>query len=149
MTDAKPSARPAPERRAAYKAFERIQLRWNDNDIYGHLYNATYYELFDCAMTAWLSRNGLIGANGRPTNVVVENGCVFFAEIRYPGEVEVGLRLGRLGSSSVRFEMALFREGEDTAAAQGFFSMVRVDDDDHRPRPIPEAQRAVYATILR
>lgn len=138
-----------PEPRAAFAAFQPAALRWNDNDCYGHLYNATYYELFDCAMTGWLMRNGLADAAGRPTNVVAENGCRFFAELRYPDPVEVGLRLGHLGRSSLRFEMGLFRAGAPEAAAQAYFCMVRVGDEDHRPRPIPEAQREVLRRILR
>lgn len=142
-------SRPQPEPRSAYPAFEPMQLRWNDNDIYGHLYNATYFELFDCAMTQWLTRHELVDRDGRPTNVVVENGCTFFEEVSYPDPVQIGVRLGKLGRSSVRFEMALFRDGDDLAAAQAFFSMVRVTDDTHRPIPIPEDQREIYASILR
>lgn len=147
-----PSAVPAPDRatpesRDRYAAFETIPLRWNDNDIYGHLYNAAYYELFDSGMSQWLMRQGLLDRGGRPTNVVVENGCRYFRELRFPDEVEVALRLAWIRTSALRFDMALFRKDEDLAAAQGFFTVVRVDDETHRPRPIPEDQRAIYEML--
>jgi acyl-CoA thioester hydrolase len=128
--------------------FRPIQTRWLDNDIYGHMNNAVHYALFDTAVNGWLLERGLLSlAPGAPRNLVVETGCRYLAEIAFPDLVTAGLRLGHLGRSSVRYEIGLFRNDEEAAAAEGFFVHVRVDAASHRPVPLDPAARAALAEL--
>ena len=140
--------RPTPRHRADYAAFETIQTRWNDNDQYGHIYNATYYELFDSAVNAWMMARGMLHPDGaEPYGVVVENGCAYFRQVAYPDPLTIGLRLGKMGNSSMVLELGLFRADEDEESAQARFVMVCVDQQSRRPVPFPERQRDVMAEL--
>lgn len=140
--------RAQPRHRADYAAFETVQTRWNDNDQYGHIYNAIYYELFDSAMNIWMMARGMLVPGGpEPIAVVVENGCIFFRQITFPDPVTVGLRLGHPGNSSLVLEMGMFRAGDDQESAQARFVLVCVDPESRRPTPFPTRQRAVLAEL--
>lgn len=144
MTDREP-----PRLRAAYAAFEGLQTRWTDNDQYGHIYNATYYTLFDEAMTRALAAIGLPDpAPGKPILVVVENGCTFFRELSYPDALTVGLSVTRLGRASIRVEMGMFRDEDQDEAARAHFTLVTVDATTRRPLPTPPDDRARLAALM-
>jgi acyl-CoA thioester hydrolase len=142
------SARPAPARREAYPAFERIETRWADNDVYGHVNNVAYYAFFDSAVNRWLIGRGLLDIErGDPIGLVVETGCRYHAPAAFPDTLQAGIRVARLGTSSVRYEIALFRDSEDDAIAEGFFVHVYVDRATRRPKPLPEAWRQALESL--
>ena len=131
------SERPAPLTRSAYRAFQTIATRWMDNDIYGHMNNVVHYSLFDTAVNGWLIGQGVLDIHeGARIGIVVETGCRYFSEMAFPDAVTAGIRVARLGTSSVRYEVGLFRNGEDIAAAEGFFVHVYVDRATRRPTPL-------------
>ena len=135
--DASPQTRPGPGRRDAYRAFRTIQTRWMDNDIYGHMNNVVHYSLFDTAVNGWLVEAGVLDLKaGAQVGLVVETGCRYFAEMAFPDVVTAGLRVARMGSSSVRYEVGLFRNDAAQAAAEGFFVHVYVDRATRRPAPL-------------
>lgn len=137
--------RPAPGRRADYAWFTRLDLRFNDNDVYGHLNNAVHYQLFDTAVAEWQAGAGFATGPGTPwLDLVVESGCRYIGEAAYPDKVDAGLRLGRLGKSSWSYEIGLFRNSEDSAFAEGFFAMVLTEFESHRPCPLPGEIRALF-----
>src|SRR5262245_30474805 len=120
--------RASPCNRHAYRAFRTITTRWMDNDPYGHMNNVVHYSLFDTAVNGWLVEHALLDIRaGRQIGLVVETGCRYFSELAFPDAVTAGLRVAKLGSSSVRYEIGLFRNEEPTAAAEGFFVHVYVD----------------------
>ena len=135
-------------RRASYKAFRTIPTRWMDNDLYGHMNNVVHYSLFDTAVNGWLIDEGVLHIHGgEQIGLVVETGCRYFAEMGFPDVVTAGLRVARLGTSSVRYEIGLFRNDDDEAAAEGFFVHVYVDKATRRPQPLGAALRAALETI--
>ncbi len=135
--------------RDRYPHFLRIPTRWMDNDIYGHVNNAVYYSFFDTVINNYLiADGGLDIAGGAVIGLAVETGCRFRRPLCYPQAVDAGLRVGRLGNASVRYEIGLFPEGEDGAAAAGHFVHVFVDRLSRRPVPIPEAVRAALSRLL-
>lgn len=130
-------------RRADYHHFQPITTRWHDNDLYGHVNNVVYYSYFDSAVNAYLiERGGLDIHNGEVVGFVVSSSCDYFASIAFPDQIEVGLRVGRLGNSSVQYELAIFKRGEDEASAAGRFVHVFVERATNRPTPIPARLRA-------
>lgn len=138
----------APSARAAYRHFHRIGTRWRDNDTYGHINNAVYYEYFDTAVNAFLISCGVLDpVAGGVIGLVVETGCRYFAPAAFPGELEAGLRVARLGNSSVRYELAVFPAGGGTAIAEGYFVHVYVDPATRRPVPLPGSLRAALAEL--
>ncbi len=144
------SERPVPSTRADYRAFRAITTRWMDNDIYGHMNNVVHYSLFDTAVNAWLIERGVLDIRaGAQIGLVVETGCRYFSELAYPDLVTAGLRVARLGTSSVRYEVGLFRNDETDAAAEGFFVHVYVDRETRRPKPLAENLRAALEEIVR
>ena len=143
------SDRPTPATRAEFPLFRSLQTRWMDNDVYGHLNNVVHYSLFDTAVNGWLIEQGLIDPHhGATICLVVETGCNYFAELRFPDVVTAGVRIAALGTSSIRYEIALFRNGDDLAAAQGRFTHVHVDRATRRPTPIGADMRATLASLL-
>jgi acyl-CoA thioester hydrolase len=138
-----------PSTRDQFKVFRPLQTRWMDNDVYGHLNNVIHYSLFDTAVNGWLMDQGLLDPRTSETyGLVVETGCRYHAELRFPDLVTAGLRISKLGKSSVRFEIALFANDAQTAAAEGFFVHVYVDRASHRPVPIEPARRVVFETLV-
>jgi acyl-CoA thioester hydrolase len=137
-----------PGRRADYAAFRQITTRWLDNDIYGHLNNVVAYALFDTAVNGWLIERGLLDPRaGERIGLVAETGCRYHAAMAYPDLVAAGMRVGRLGTSSVRYEVGLFRNAEDRASAEGFFVHVYVDAATRRPAPLAAPLRAALETL--
>lgn len=142
--DTKPRRQP----RTAYRAFRPITTRWMDNDVYGHVNNVVYYSWFDTAVNAWLMEHGVLDPQGGDTiGLVVETQCNYFAALAFPQTVEAGIRVARLGSSSVRYEVGLYAQGGEFAAAQGHFVHVYVDRQTRRPVPLPPALRAALETL--
>jgi acyl-CoA thioester hydrolase len=135
--------------RADYRRFYPVTTRWSDNDIYGHVNNVIYYSYFDTAANRYLiEQGGLDIGDGRIVGYVVNSGCHYHAPITYPENIEAGLRVDRLGNSSVQYGIAIFRDGVDEAAAHGHFVHVFVDRLADRPVPIPETLRAALQRLL-
>ncbi len=140
--------RPQPEPRSAYKAFRTIGTRWEDNDVYGHVNNVVYYSWFDTAVNALLIERGALDIHGGATiGLVIETQCNYFAPLAFPENVEAGIRVARIGGSSVRYEVGLFAEGAPVTAARGHFIHVYVDRETRRPVPLPEKLKAVLETL--
>jgi acyl-CoA thioester hydrolase len=135
-------ARPVPHARADYPHAREIPTRWMDNDAYGHVNNVVHYSWFDTVVNEWLIRRGLLDVEkGALIGLVVETGCHYFESLTYPETVTAGLRVAHVGTSSVRYEIAIFGEARDRAAAQGHFVHVYVDRATRRPAALPEAWR--------
>jgi acyl-CoA thioester hydrolase len=131
-------SKPTPTTRADYAHFLAISTRWADNDVYGHINNVVYYSYFDTVVNEYLLRHGVLDfAEGETIGLVVETRCNFFAPVVFPDRIDAGLRVERLGNTSVRYEVAIFAEGSDTAAAQGHFVHVYVDRVTRRPVALP------------
>jgi acyl-CoA thioester hydrolase len=136
------SAREGPPQRAAFARFMPMATRWADNDAYGHLNNIVYYALFDSAVNAILIEAGLLDPASSPViGLVVESNCRFYVSLTYPEQAEVGVAVERLGRSSVRYRLAVFKAGANEAAAAGGYTHVYVERATGRPVPIPEAHR--------
>jgi acyl-CoA thioester hydrolase len=135
--------------RSAFPLFRPIQTRWMDNDVYGHVNNVTYYSYFDSAVNGWLLENGVLDlGSSEVVGIVADTGCTFFESVAFPDRLECGVAVSRLGTSSVRYDVAIFKEGGDLAAAQGHFVHVYVARGESRPVAIPEATRALLQTIV-
>jgi acyl-CoA thioester hydrolase len=136
--------------RQDYADFYQIQTRWMDNDMYGHMNNVVHYSLFDTAVNGWLIAKGALDPRSSDTyGLVVETGCKYFAEMGFPDLVTAGIRITKLGGSSVRYEVGLFRNDDQETSAEGFFVHVYVDRASHRPTPIEGERRAILQTLLR
>ena len=134
--------------RAAYRRWRDLPTRWADNDIYGHINNAAYYGFFDTLVNSFLIEEaGLDIHYGAIIGLVVETGCNYFAPLAYPDLIEGGLRVAKIGRSSVRYEIALFKPGEAEPAAQGHFVHVYVDRETRRPAPLPDAMRVALEAV--
>jgi len=143
------SDRPSPQLRSSYRVFRSIPTRWMDNDLYGHVNNVVYYSWFDTAVNAHLIDRGALDIHrGSTIGFVVETQCNYFAPLVFPQTVEAGIRVAHAGSSSVRYEVGLFAEGAETAAAQGHFVHVYVDRATQRPVRLPAALQAVVDDLL-
>ncbi|MBK0393012.1 acyl-CoA thioesterase [Ramlibacter algicola] len=147
MSD-RPTARQEPESRSAYRAFRPITTRWMDNDVYGHVNNVVYYSWFDTAVNAHLIERGALDIHdGTTIGLVVETQCNYFAPLAFPQAVDAGIRVARIGGSSVRYEVGLFGAGEPLTAAKGHFIHVYVDRATRRPAPLPDALRRVLEDL--
>lgn len=134
--------------RADYAVFRRIETRWMDNDVYGHINNVVYYSFFDTAVNAYLIEQGVLDIHeGATIGLVVETTCRYFAPLAFPQNVEAGVRVAKVGASSVSYEIGLFAEGADAPAAEGRFVHVYVDRATRRPAPLPPAFRAVVEAL--
>lgn len=142
------SDRPSPSSRNAYKAFRTITTRWMDNDIYGHMNNVVHYSLFDTAVNGWLIDEGVLDIHGGDqVGLVVETGCRYFSELAFPDTVTAGIRVAKLGTSSARYEVGLFRNEEEAPAAEGFFVHVYVDRETRRPKALNDRLRTALSVI--
>lgn len=127
-------SRPQAEKRDAYKVFRDITTRWMDNDVYGHVNNVVYYSWFDTAVNAHLIEQGALDIHhGDTIGLVIETQCNYFAPLAFPQTIQAGIRVAKLGASSVRYEVGLFAQGEDLCAARGHFVHVYVHKDTRRP----------------
>jgi acyl-CoA thioester hydrolase len=121
-----------------------------DNDIYGHVNNVTYYSYFDTVINSWLIRAGGLDIHaGQSIGLCAESHCTFLAPIAFPQTVEAGLRVDKLGRSSVRYGIGLFIEGEAPAVAEGWFVHVFVDRDTRKSTPIGDEMRAALTRLSR
>ena len=140
--------KPSPEDRSAYRYFRDITTRWMDNDVYAHVNNVVYYSWFDTVVNEYLIAQGVLDVTGGAViGLVVETQCRYFSELAFPQPVDLGLRIGRLGSSSVRYEIGVFADGEPAASAQGHFVHVYVDRATRRPTTLPAPLRAALESI--
>lgn len=138
----------APSRRGDYPSFLAIATRWMDNDTYGHVNNVTYYAYFDTVVNEHLIRaGGLDIRNGPAIGIVVETACRFHKPLSFPDIVDAGMRVAAIGRSSVRYEIALFRQGDDEPAATGRFVHVWVDRAHRRPVSVPAPIRAALEPL--
>lgn len=141
-------SRPEPPERNVFLRFVTITTRWMDNDAYQHLNNVVYYSLFDTAVNQLLIEKGLLDIDASPAiGLVVETGCQYFSSIAFPDRVNVGVRVTKIGRSSVRYELGIFRNEESVAAATGHFVHVYVDRDNRRPVEISPDLRVFLQTL--
>lgn len=144
MVDRKPAST-----RSDFAEFVVHSTRWNDNDVYGHMNNVIHYQLFDTTVNMWLMKAGLLSLGESDViGLVAETGCRYHSEIVFPDVVAAGLKVARLGNSSVRYEIGLFRNDDARAAAEGFFVHVYVDAKSRRPVPLPPAHRAAMQGLI-
>lgn len=135
--------------REDYRVFRPITTRWMDNDVYGHVNNVVYYSWFDTAVNAYLIEQAVLDIHaGETVGLVVQTHCDYFSSLAFPQTVEAGLRVERLGGSSVRYGVGLFAQGAPHCAAQGHFVHVYVDRVSRRPVPLPAPLRAVLESLL-
>ncbi|HTS92519.1 MAG TPA: thioesterase family protein [Stellaceae bacterium] len=138
----------AEERRGNFPHFLEIPTRWMDNDIYGHVNNVVYYSYFDTVVNDYLVREGRLDIHAGPViGIAVESLCRFHRSLAFPDVIDAGLRVGKLGNSSVRYEISLFRRGDAEPAATGHFVHVFVDRGSRRPLPIPAPIRAALQRL--
>jgi acyl-CoA thioester hydrolase len=136
------------EPRSAYKAFFDLPTRWIDNDIYGHVNNVNYYSFFDTAIAHYLIREGgLEPATSQFIGFCIESGCRYRKPITFPELITAGVRVGKLGRSSARYEVGLFRDDDEDSAADGYFVHVFVDRETQTPSPLPPEIRDALAKI--
>ena len=148
MTTPPPTSKPQAWPRSAFPVFRTITTRWMDNDAYGHVNNVVYYSWFDTAVNAYLIENGVLDIhNGAAIGLVVETQCNYFAPLAFPQTIEAGIRVAHQGTSSVRYEVGLFAQGEPMTAARGHFVHVYVDRHSRRPMPLAAEFLAVLATL--
>jgi acyl-CoA thioester hydrolase len=132
-----------------YPHRREIPTRWNDNDVYGHVNNVEYYSFFDTVINEYLiTEGGLDIARGDVIGVCAESHCAYHGGLTFPETVVAGLRVGHLGRTSVRYEIALHRQGADEPAATGWFVHVFVDRESRRPVEIPPRLRAALEALL-
>lgn len=134
--------------RSGFAHFVTIGTRWMDNDVYGHVNNVQYYSYFDTAVNQFLIERGVLDIHrGEIVGFVVDSGCSYFRPVAFPDTVHAGLRVAKLGKSSVRYEIGIYRNDETAPAAVGHFVHVYVERSSNRPVAIPDAVRSLLATI--
>ncbi|MBL6454314.1 acyl-CoA thioesterase [Belnapia sp. T6] len=143
-------SRPPRGTRAEYRWFTTIPTRWMDNDVYGHVNNVTYYSWIDTAIALFLIENGVLDLATSPeVGLVVETGCRYHAPIAFPDIVTCGVRCAKLGTSSIRYEVGIFRNEEELAAAEGHFVHVYVARSEQgRTVPLPARLREAASQRL-
>lgn len=140
--------RPEAKKRRDFKHFHTITTRWMDNDAYGHVNNVVYYSWFDTVVNQFLITNDVLDIeHSKVIGLVIETQCNYFASVAFPDRITAGLRVTKLGNSSVRYEVGIFREDEESAAAQGHFVHVYVDRESRRPASIPDDMRKLLQSI--
>ncbi len=147
MTEAT-AERSQPRPRSAWRVYRTLGTRWADNDVYGHVNNVVYYSWFDTVVNAHLVEQGALDIHdGAVIGLVVQTQCNYFSPLSFPQPVEAGLRVARIGASSVRYEVGLFAPGEPLCAAWGHFIHVYVDRATRKPIPLPTRLRQVLETL--
>jgi acyl-CoA thioester hydrolase len=132
-----------------YGYWQDVPTRWKDNDHYGHVNNAVHYSVMDTVINTWLiERAGLELDGDGPIGLCVESHCSYKASVSFPEVIAVGLRVGHLGTSSVRYETGLYRSDRRTLVAEGTFTHVFVDRETRRPEPIAGTMRDELAKLL-
>jgi acyl-CoA thioester hydrolase len=141
--------RVTPKTRTDFRYFLPITTRWMDNDVYGHVNNVVYYSWFDTVVNHFLVINGELDFRaGATIGLVIETQCTYFDSVAFPDTIVAGLTVSKLGNSSVRYEVGIFRNEEPIASAQGQFTHVYVDRQTRRPVPIHDSLRALLQTIV-
>lgn len=141
--------KPVLKTRDQFKFFLDIQTRWADNDIYGHVNNVTYYSYFDTAANALLiQKTGFDIHQSQSIGLVVDSACSFFQELSFPEIIQVGVAIGKIGNTSLRYELAIFKQCQEQASAQGHFVHVFVDRETRKTVPISESTRDVLEKFL-
>jgi acyl-CoA thioester hydrolase len=144
VTDAATSTDTRALTRADFVHVTRVTTRWADNDMFGHLNNAVYYEMFDSVLNAWIiEETGMDESTAPVIGVVVESSCRFHRELAYPTPVDVALRVEHLGRSSLLLRLGVFAADEEEIAADGLWAQVYVDRETRRPVPMPDDVRAL------
>ena len=134
--------------RSGFAHFSTIVTRWMDNDVYGHVNNVQYYSYFDTAVNQYLIERGVLDIHhGEVVGFVVDSGCSYFSPVAFPDTVHVGIRVAKLGNSSVRYELGIYRNDEQAPAAVGHFVHVYVERSSNRPVPIPAPVRRVLEML--
>jgi acyl-CoA thioester hydrolase len=134
--------------RKDFKHFHTITTRWMDNDAYGHVNNVVYYSWFDTVVNELLISRGVLDIEKSPViGLVIETQCNYLASVAFPDRIAAGVSVARLGNSSVRYEVGIFKNDEDSASAQGHFVHVYVDRESRRPASIPDAMRTLLQTL--
>jgi acyl-CoA thioester hydrolase len=141
--------RPSPQPRDTYRHYQAIPTRWGDNDVYGHVNNVVYYSFFDTVVNQYLIEQRVLNIEKSAIiGLVVETQCQYFAPISFPDVVHAGLRVSKVGNSSVRYEIGLFRNEEKMASAQGYFVHVYVDRASRRSTALPADMRAALQKLM-
>ncbi|WP_180105559.1 MULTISPECIES: thioesterase family protein [unclassified Acinetobacter] len=141
--------KPETKRRQNYRFLFPIQTRWADNDMYGHVNNVTYYSYFDTAANALLIQHAGFDLQNTPIiGLVVDSACSFLQELSYPEIIEVGVAIEKIGNSSLRYDLAIFKQGQNEAAAQGHFVHVFVDRQTRKSTSIPDDMRDALTQFL-
>lgn len=141
--------KPVLKTRDQFKFFLDIQTRWADNDIYGHVNNVTYYSYFDTAANALLiQKTGFDIHQSQSIGLVVDSACSFFQELSFPEIIQVGVAIVKIGNTSLRYELAIFKQGQEQASAQGHFVHVFVDRETRKTVPISESVRETLKSYL-
>ena len=136
------------ETRKNFKKFIKIPTRWMDNDVYGHINNVVYYSYFDTAINTFLIQNKVLDYHaGNFIGLVVENSCTFFSSIKFPDELDIGIRVAHVGNSSVRYEIGIFVDSQFETSAIGYFVHVYVDRKNHKPIKIDKNFRSILEKI--
>ena len=139
----------APPKRSDFVAFEEIHSRWMDNDAYGHINNVVYYSFFDTAVNRYLiERKVLDVLKSEAIGFVIETQCKYFSPIAYPDLIHVGLKVTHVGNSSVKYEVAIFKNDDDIASAAGSFVHVYVNRSTNKPTPIPQNVREILTGLI-
>lgn len=142
------SERKAPRPISAFRHISDIQTRWMDNDVYGHVNNVVYYSFFDTAVNRYLIEGGVLDIHDGPViGLVVETGCRYFQPIEFPQKIRAAIGVSHIGTSSVRYEIALFGPDNEEPVAEGHFVHVYVDRETRRPTSLPEPFRQLLETI--
>ena len=143
-------AKQTPPTRDDFAVFRQITTRWMDNDLYDHVNNATYYSFLDTVVSGYLVDQGVIQpGKSEVIGLAVASSCAYFAPVSFPELVTGGLRVDRIGTSSVTYGVGIFRDDDHSAAALGQFTHVYVDAGERRPVPLPDALRAVLEPLVR
>ncbi|WP_188566773.1 acyl-CoA thioesterase [Undibacterium terreum] len=136
------------KQRSDFQHFHTITTRWMDNDAYGHVNNVVYYSWFDTVVNQFLIVNGVLDIETSSViGLVIETQCNYLASVAFPDVVIAGVSVSKLGNSSVRYEVGIFKNEETSASAQGHFVHVYVDRESRRPASIPDNMRALLKTI--
>lgn len=142
-------ARIPPSTRDQFAMFRSVPTRWHDNDLYGHMNNGIHYQLFDTVVNGWMLEVGLLEFKAEHAFIVAETGCRYHGDIMYPDVVHAGMRISKLGGSSIIWEIGLFRNDAQIAAADGKFVHVHVIREGHKPTPMSDATRAVLEPLVK
>ena len=139
-----------PHKKIYYTCFYNLKTRWKDNDVYGHVNNVIYYEYFDTAVNLWLIENDLLNfQSGQNVGFIVKSGCDFISPISHPSSLSIGISASYIGTSSVTYKSAVFKDNDELASAQGFFVHVYVDRTTQKPSPISNEFRKKLNNIFK